>query len=263
MMPSLFFHFHSGQPELKTSIVESGPSGYYYQGLWKALDGTTVHNFENTAITQCLRGKVVHMYGDSTVRQYFEFLNAVLPGLKQFNLHSPKKAGPYMSLDYVNNILVTYRFHAPPIRITYVPAPETRYIANEIDGLVGGANTVVIFCVWAHFGTYPMEIYIRRLRSIRRSVVHLLDRAPDTVVIIRTGAPKAMWLEAAMTKSDWHSLQCNKVLRAMFKGLNVHLIDAWEMVVAHLLPHNLHPRPPIIRNMINVIMSYICPQKDD
>ncbi|KAM6896609.1 NXPE family member 3-like isoform 2-T2 [Lycodopsis pacificus] len=249
-----------GQPQVKSSNVTSGPSGYYYQGVWRALGGTTVHEFNASAISQCLKGKVVHMYGDSTVRQWFEFLNAALPGLKEFDLHSLKQAGPYMSLDNANNMLVTYRCHGPPIHFYPISTRELRYIANELDDLVGGPNTVVVLGIWAHFCTFPMEIYIRRLQSIRRAVVQLLDRAPDTLVVIRTGNPRALNLFVSLTNSDWHTLQLNKVLRAMFKGLNVHLIDAWEMTLAHHLPHNIHPPPPIIRNMINHVVSSICPQ---
>ncbi|XP_032367022.1 NXPE family member 3 [Etheostoma spectabile] len=249
-----------GQPEVESSIAKVGPSGHYYQGVWHALGGPTVRQFNTSAISQCLKGKVVHMYGDSTVRQFFEFLIAEVPGLKEFDLHSPRQAGPYIALDYANNILVTSRFHGPPIRIVPVSTSELRYMANEIDGLIGGPNTVVVFGIWAHFGTFPLEIYIRRLLNIRRAVVRLLDRAPDTLVVIRTGNPKVMSLSASLIFSDWHTLQCNKVLRTMFKGLNVHLIDAWEMVIAHHLPHNLHPPRPIIENMVNVILSYTCPK---
>ncbi|KAL7370860.1 hypothetical protein ABVT39_013138 [Epinephelus coioides] len=250
-----------GQPEVKSSNVTSRPSGYYYQGLWQTLDGTTVHQFNISAISQCLKDKVVHMYGDSTIRQWFEYLNAILPDLKEFDLHSPQKVGPYISLDYANNILVTFRCHGPPLSFTIVPVSELRYIANELDGLIGGTSTVVVFGIGAHFCPFPMEVYIWRLQNIRRAVVRLLDRAPGTVVIIRTGNPRAPALDVALTFGDWYSLQHDKVLRAMFKGLNVHLVDAWEMVVAHHLPHDIHPSGTIIKNMLNVLLSYVCPQK--
>ncbi|XP_062416350.1 NXPE family member 3-like [Pungitius pungitius] len=250
-----------GQLKVKTSSGTSVPSGYYYQGVWRALGGTSLFQFNRSTITQCLKGKVVHMYGDSTIRQWFEFLNAALPGLKEFDLHSPRQIGPFMSLDYENNILVTYRCHGPPIRFSLVPTRELCYIANEIDDLIGGPNTVVVVGIWSHISTFPIEIYIRRLQSIRRAVVQLLDRAPGTLVIIRTASVKALTLYETITNSDWYSLQRDKVLRAMFKGLKVHLIDAWEMTLAHHLPHNLHPQPPIIKNMINHILSYICPHK--
>ncbi|XP_059182124.1 NXPE family member 3-like [Centropristis striata] len=253
---------NEGQPEVKSSIVKSGPSGYYYQGAWRALDGTTVHQFNTaSAISQCLKGKVVHMYGDSTIRQWFEFLNAALPDLKGFDLHSPKGVGPYMSLDYANNILVTFRCHGNPIRFTPFPTTELRYIANELDGIIGGTNTIIVLGIWAHFGSFPVEIYIRRLQNIRRAVVRLLDRSPGTLVIIRTANPRALGLFEALTNSDWYTLQRDQVLRAMFKGLNVHLIDSWEMVLAHNLPHMIHPEPPIIKNMIGILLSYICPEK--
>ncbi|XP_049891818.1 NXPE family member 3-like isoform X3 [Epinephelus moara] len=251
---------NEGQPEVKSSYLTPGPSGYYYQGVWRALGGPTVHQFNNPpAISQCLKGKVVHMYGDSTIRQFFEYLTRALPDLKEFDLHSPRQVGPFMALNYANNIMVTFRCHGPPIRFGKVPASELRYIANELDGLTGGTNTVVVLGIWSHFSTFPMEVYIQRLQNIRRAVVQLLDRAPGTLVIIRSGNPKALTLYETITNSDWYTLQRDKVLRATFKGLNVHLIDAWEMVLAHHLPHSLHPQPPIIENMINVILSHICP----
>ncbi|XP_042259279.1 NXPE family member 3-like [Thunnus maccoyii] len=250
-----------GQPEVMSSSVRSGPSGYYYQDMWQALGGTPVRQFSTSpAISQCLKGKAVHLYGDSTIRQWFEYLTAALPDLKEFNLHNLRHVGPFMALDHANNILVTYRCHGPPIRFVNVPTHDLRYIANEIDSLVGGINTVVVLGIWSHFSTFPIEVYIRRLQSIRRAVVRLLDRAPGTVVVIRTANFKALTLDMSLTNSDWYSLQRDKVLRAMFRGLNVRLLDAWEMALAHHLPHNLHPQPPIIKNMINVLLSYMCPQ---
>uniref|UniRef100_UPI0037E9768C NXPE family member 3-like n=1 Tax=Semicossyphus pulcher TaxID=241346 RepID=UPI0037E9768C len=251
-----------GQPEVKESIGKSGVSGYYYQGAWRALGEIKVGQFNSpSAVNQCLKGKIVHLYGDSTIRQWFEYLNAFLPDAKEFNLYSIKQAGPFMMLDNANKFLVTYRCHGPPISFRNVPISQLRYIANEIDGVTGGDNTVIVFGIWAHFANYPMELFIRRLQSIRRAVVRLLNRAPGTLVVIRTPSLRDLSLYAALTHSDWYSLQQDKVLRAMFEGLKVRLVDAWEMTVAHHLPHLLHPPPPIIKNMIDVLLSYVCPQK--
>lgn len=35
---------------------------------------------ESSAVTYCLKNKVINMYGDSTVRQWFEYLIALAPG---------------------------------------------------------------------------------------------------------------------------------------------------------------------------------------
>lgn len=236
------------------------PAGFYYKGAWKALDGTTVHQFNNDkAMSQCLKGKVIHMYGDSTIRQWFEFLIAKMPGLKKFDLKTPPKTGPFIALDYTNNILLTYRSHGPPIRSPMMSVSRLQYVANELDSVTGGNNTVVIIGVWAHFSTFPVEVYIRRLLNIRRAVVRLLSRAPGTLVVIRTANPKRLTVAESVTTDDYYFFQRDKILRAVFKEVNVQLLDAWEMTQAHYLAHDLHPPPPIIKNIIDVILSHICP----
>ncbi|XP_029016258.1 NXPE family member 3-like [Betta splendens] len=251
----------SGQAEMQKSSVNSEPSGYYYQGVWRALGSTVLQFNTSSAMSECLKEKVVHLYGDSTIRQWFEHLIAAMPDLKDFNLHNSKQNGPFMAFDFANNIMVTYRCHGPPLRFMDVPTGDLRYIANELDGLKGGAGTTVVLSIWSHFSTFPIELYIQRLRGIRKAVLRLLDRSPGTLVIVRTANLKALTLFETLTNSDWYSLQRDKVLRAMFRGLKVHLVDAWEMSLAHHLPHSLHPQPPIIKNMINVLLSYICPPK--
>ncbi|XP_015229758.1 PREDICTED: NXPE family member 3-like isoform X3 [Cyprinodon variegatus] len=250
-------------PSLKgqtNEIMKTKPAGYYYKGVWRALDGTTVNQFNNgTAISSCLKGKMVHLYGDSTIRQWFEYLITRTPDLKKFDLKSPQQTGPFLALDYKNKIMVTFRCHGPPIRFTNLMISQTRFIANELKGMVGGTNTVIVIGIWSHFSTFPVEVYIRRLLNIRRAVVQLLTRAPGTLVIIRTANPKTPNLYETLTNSDWYSLQRDKILRAVFKGVNVRMVDAWEMTVAHSLPHSLHPQLPIIKNMIDVVLSYICP----
>ncbi|KAF7656388.1 hypothetical protein LDENG_00041830 [Lucifuga dentata] len=246
----------------KPEPIKLTPSGYYYGGSWRPLGGVMMRQFnDSSAITQCLRGKVINMYGDSTVRQWFEYLSAFVPELKEFNLHSPKNVGPFMAVDSTHNILLRYRCHGPPIRFSTVTASELRYISNELDGLSGGPDTVVVLSIWAHFSTFPLEVYIRRLRHIRRALVRLLDRAPGTLVVIRSANLQALDQEVSLYNSDWFSLQLNSVLRAMFKGLDVLLVDAWQMTLAHHLPHALHPPPVIVKNMIDMLLSYVCPKK--
>ena len=70
----------------------SGPSGYYYKGAWRALTGIDVGHFDNaSAISQCLKYKMVHLYGDSTVRQWFEYLKSTLPGIDPFTPENDSK----------------------------------------------------------------------------------------------------------------------------------------------------------------------------
>uniref|UniRef100_A0A3Q2E2M8 Neurexophilin and PC-esterase domain family member 3 n=1 Tax=Cyprinodon variegatus TaxID=28743 RepID=A0A3Q2E2M8_CYPVA len=211
----------------------------------------------NNLFTKCTM-KVLHLYGDSTIRQWFEYLLTSTEDLKKFDLKTAKQTGPFIALDYTKNTMVTFNCHAPPIRFGNLPVSLQHYVANELDNVVGGTDTAIVIGVWSHFSTFPVEVYIRRLLSIRKAVLRLLNRAPGTVIIIRTPNPKALTLYETLTNSDWFSLQQYKLLRIIFKGVNVKIVDAWEMTVAHHLPHNLHPQPPIIMNMVNVVLSHIC-----
>ncbi|KAM9406655.1 NXPE family member 3-like isoform 2-T2 [Salvelinus alpinus] len=247
----------------KAAPIRTTASGYYFQGSWRGLGGVVMHQFNDTsAITQCLKGKMVYMYGDSTVRQYYEFLTSFLPELREFNLQSPVSAGPFMAVDITHNILLKYRSHGPPISWTPISISQLRYVANELDGLAGGSDTIVVISIWAHFSTFPVQAYIRRLRHIRRAVVRLLDRAPKTVVVVRSANLRAQSLQESLIFSDWFSVQLDGVLKAMFRGLNILLVDTWEMTLAHHHPHDIHPCPPIIKNMINTILSHVCPVKN-
>ena len=180
-----------------------------------------------------------------------------------FNLHVDRNVSPWslMLVDHADQILMTWRCHAPPLSTRTALVRQLRYIANEVDSLIGGADTVVVIGVWAHFGPLPIEMYIRRMLSIRSAVQRLLDRAPNTVVIMRSGALREQNLYISRSYSDWYYMQNDRVLRSLFKGVNVHWVDAWEMVLANDLRHNIHPKSPIIKNMVDILLTHVCPIK--
>uniref|UniRef100_A0A3Q2PIX0 Neurexophilin and PC-esterase domain family, member 3 n=1 Tax=Fundulus heteroclitus TaxID=8078 RepID=A0A3Q2PIX0_FUNHE len=251
----------AGDGDKVTPSVRLTPSGHYFNSSWRPQGGPPMRRFEDSAaVTQCLRNKVINMYGDSTARQWFEYFLTFVPEIKEINLHSPRNVGPFMAVDTTHNILLKYRCHGPPIRFTTVLTSELRYVSNELDGLAGGPDTVVVLSVWAHFSTFPVEVYVRRLRHIRRAVLRLLGRAPGTLVVIRSANLQALDPEVSLYNSDWYSLQLDTVLKAMFRGLDVVMVDAWEMSLAHHLPHALHPPQAIVQNMIGMLLSHICPE---
>ncbi|NWZ92072.1 NXPE3 protein, partial [Nesospiza acunhae] len=238
----------------------ASPSGYYYEDQWRSRTHW-IHNFNKSDdITECLQGKVIHLFGDSTIRQWFEYLTAFVPG--NFLLFSFVFKDPYKALfltAQTQSWFYCFRCHGPPIRFSTVFSSELRYIANELNSIVGGRNTVVAITIWSHFSTFPVEVYIRRLRNIRRAVLQLLDRSPKTAIVIRTANVQELGPEVSLFNSDWYSFQLDSVMRKMFSGIAVHFVDAWEMSVAHYLPHNLHPNEIIVKNQIDAFLSYVCP----
>uniref|UniRef100_G3SPF5 Neurexophilin and PC-esterase domain family member 3 n=1 Tax=Loxodonta africana TaxID=9785 RepID=G3SPF5_LOXAF len=239
--------------------LDPEPAKYYYRDQWRPRRLRMRRFNDPDNITECLQRKVVYLFGDSTIRQWFEYLTTFVPDLGEFNLGSPKNVGPFLAVDKKHNILLKYRCHGPPIRFTTVFSNELRYVANELNGIVGGKNTVVAIAIWSHFSTFPLEVYIRRLRNIRRAVIQLLDRSPKTVVVIRTANAQELGPEASLFSSDWYNFQLDTILRKMFSGVGVYLVDAWEMTLAHYLPHKLHPDEIIVKNQLDMFLSFVCP----
>jgi len=59
--------------------------------------------------------------------------------------------------------------------------------------------------------------------------------------------------------SDWYSLQLNKILHWAFQDVGVYIIDVWQMTSCHYSKDNMHPGPIIIKNEIDLLLSFICP----
>ncbi|XP_067849184.1 NXPE family member 3-like isoform X1 [Heptranchias perlo] len=182
-------------------------------------------------------------------------------GLRKFDLGNSKNTGPNLALDMDNKIKVEYYPHGKPIQILPISSQDLPFIANKQDDIEGGKSTVIAFTIWCHFNTFPVESYIRRLQNIRRSILRLLNRSPDTVIVIKTANVQALPRDVNFYNSDWYSYQLDLVLRKMFEGINVAFVDAWEMTIAHYLPHELHPERIIIKNEVDVFLSFVCPLK--
>ncbi|XP_048883960.1 NXPE family member 3-like isoform X7 [Brienomyrus brachyistius] len=238
-------------PNLDTPV----PSGFFFEDRWTSLVCHT-KVFSSSDVIRCLTGKQIHMMGDSTLRQWFEYLGKAVPTLKPLNLHTSGKSGPLMIVDTESGILITWRAHGLPLRTNKTPMADLHYITNEIDNLAGGERMVIAFDIWAHFTTYPLAFYVNRLVIIRRSVVSLLQRAPRTLVIIKS----ANTGYKDVYGSDWLSWQLDCTLRAMFQGLPVVLIDTWQMTSCHYSPENIHPVSIVIENEVNLFLSFICLQ---
>ncbi|XP_066578225.1 NXPE family member 3 [Amia ocellicauda] len=270
-------------PGLDTPV----PAGFYFQDRWTSLVCSARSFSSAEQIVGCLKDKQLYMMGDSTLRQWFEYLQTTVPSksprhqhtryatltlptlllrktvksslppaLELMNLHTSGQSGPLLAVDTGNNVILRWRAHGLPIRTLKVPRARLHYIANEIDGLAGDAYTVVGFNLWAHFTTFPLATFVRRVAIIREAVRSLLRRSPQTLVVIKS----ANTGYKDVYGSDWLSLQLDTVLRRMFQGLPVAFIDVWQMTSCHYTPDQIHPQPVVIRNEVDLFLSFVCPQ---
>ncbi|ROJ66300.1 NXPE family member 3 [Anabarilius grahami] len=237
-------------PGLHTPV----PAGFYLNDVWTSFVCSTRH-FTTQTTTECLKDKHIYMMGDSTMRQWFEFFAKAVPTLNQMNLHVQYQSGPLMAVDVENNIDLHWRAHGVPLRTRKTAVASLHYVSNEIDDLGGGPHTVIIFNLGPHFTTYPLDFFTHRVLRIRKAVLALLQRAPDTTVIIKTVNTGYKDIFG----SDWYSLQLDRVLRWAFQDVGVYILDVWQMTACHYNKENIHPGPVIIKNEIDMLLSFICP----
>lgn len=78
---SFFSFFFSETNNLELS-QDSGtfPSGYYYKDQWRPRKLKMRQFNDPDNITECLQRKLVYLFGDSTIRQWFEYLTTFVPG---------------------------------------------------------------------------------------------------------------------------------------------------------------------------------------
>ncbi|XP_068130010.1 NXPE family member 3-like isoform X2 [Hyperolius riggenbachi] len=233
------------------------PSGYYYQDAWQSLTCSNQHFDEPTRAAKCLSGKIVYMFGDSTLRQWWEYLLNFIPTLKEIHLHvAHHNTGPLLATDAENDYLVQWRPHHRPLRMEILRVNDLHYIASELDALGAHENFVIVLNCWSHFLSFPVGRYIKRLHQIRKAVSRLLERSPKTKVIFKSANTGYRYEHG----SDWLSLQLDLIMRAMFSKLPVIILDVWQMTSCHREPENLHPPRIIIKNEVDLMLSFICPQ---
>ncbi|XP_003470211.4 NXPE family member 3-like [Cavia porcellus] len=245
----------SPQLPCRPGLLSPKPSGFYHGNVWHSLACSSRSFPTADSIVGCLAGRIVHMMGDSTLRQWWEYLRDTVPSLKPLDLHVTYQAGPLMAVDTTRGIVLHWRAHSWPLRTFHTPVASLHSVVRELTGLAGGPHTVVVLGLGAHFTTFPPSIFVRRLAGIRAAVMALLARAPSTLVVIKL----ANTGYKSVYGSDWLTLQMNRLLRAAFSDLRVAFIDAWEMTSSLALTDKIHPVKLIVSNEVDLLLSFICP----
>nr|XP_055052898.1 NXPE family member 3-like isoform X2 [Misgurnus anguillicaudatus] len=238
------------RPGLHTPV----PAGFYLNDVWTSFVCST-HHFTSQTTTQCLKDKHIYLMGDSTLRQWFELLLKVVPTLKEMNLHVLQPAGPHLAVDVENNIDVHWRHHGLPVRCQKSEVTNLHYISNQIDDLNGGPHSVFVIHLGVHFSTYPLDYFTKRVLRTRKAVLDLLQRAPETTVVIKTANTGFKDLFG----SDWYVQQLDTILRWAFQDVGVYILDVWQMTACHYNKENIHPGEVILRNEMDILLSFICP----
>nr|DBA22279.1 TPA: hypothetical protein GDO54_013318 [Pyxicephalus adspersus] len=233
------------------------PSGYFLRTQWNPVNCKRYKPETSFAINKCLSGKMIYFLGDSTLRQWIEYIPKVIKTLKFFDMQGKGIHRTHLALDLKNNLYVKWKKHGHPfVTHSLYTVKDYSSIAREIDQLAGGANTVIAVTLGQHFRAFPIILFIERLLKIRKAIENLLKRSPETKVIIKTENTREINLDVERF-SDFHGYTQYLLMKEVFLGLNVGVIDAWDMTTA-FGSYNAHPSETIIQNQINMLLSFIC-----
>ncbi|XP_035663418.1 NXPE family member 3-like [Branchiostoma floridae] len=243
---------------VKPVNVSCNTSGYHGRYGYNNVKGGQLYDSfsSQTGWQQCLKGKTLYFMGDSTIRQWWEHLVRIINMTETHIPEAIHATGPLLARDPVNNITANFLIHGPPLRGS-IKTFLIKYVANAIDEIEGGPNDVVGITMWAHFVSYPVEVYTKRMEAVRAAIQRLLHRSPETLVVIK--AANACHGDE-ITFGYWLAYKLDLIMRDMFRGMNVVLVDTWEMTHAqHWHKDILHPPGDIIVQELEFFCSFICP----
>ncbi|KAM4652094.1 NXPE family member 1-like [Discoglossus pictus] len=243
----------------KCTIGKSSPfpSGYFLNNTWHPLFCNLSSFGPLSQIDKCLSGKMIYLMGDSTIRQWIQAFTNLMKNLTFFDLHGNGWHRKFLALDMERNIYIQWKKHGHPfVTHSFFTVKDHAYTSHQIDQIAGGSYTVIVISLGQHFRPFPIFLFIRRILNIRKAIERLFLRSPDTKVIIKSENTREINPDAERF-SDFHGYIQYLLVKDIFKGLNVGMIDAWDMTTA-FGSLDTHPVIDIIKNQINMFLAYIC-----
>ncbi|KAJ8368530.1 hypothetical protein SKAU_G00085580 [Synaphobranchus kaupii] len=212
--------------------------------------------FSAAAITRCLKGKILYILGDSTARQWLQYLTRKVKGLR---IVSGSRFQSYLAVHARNNITVRWMKHNHPWNSNFASNVKAATIPEVLDSIaVGGRqkDAIVVIGIGQHFRPFPPEVFIRRLQSIRRAILRLQARSHEARVVIKL-ENNLEFKSPMITVSDWYGHMQNLAQRKVFEGMKVAVVDAWDMTVA-ASSFSVHPNQVVVYNQVALALSYSC-----
>ncbi|XP_055963501.1 NXPE family member 1-like [Sorex fumeus] len=232
------------------------PGGYTLSGKWVTTFCDQIQ-FDAAKATDCLKGKLVYLLGDSTLRQWIYYLPNVVKTLKYFDLHGTGKFKKHQLLDADRQTQIWWIKHSYPfVTQELYSVRDEVHIGQEIDRIPGDKNTAIVITIGQHFRPFPIDIFIRRTISIRNAIERLFIRSPATKVIVKTENIREMHINTEWF-GDFHGYIQYLIMKDIFKDLNVGTIDVWDMTIAYN-SNNVHPPDQVLGYQINMFLNYIC-----
>ena len=243
--------------------IRNSTSGYWQNKQWRFMNcySNVAHTFQG--YRQCLSGKTIIFFGDSTVRQYVEYTLFDILGLSQKSLKDARgEERTYHSREWYesNGARVTYLKHAMPFHNPDLPPAGITSYATELSTLatsdINDTGLVLMFNYHVHLQAYPLLAYRERVAKLVTSLRFFLERKPRAKIFIKS-PHFCVW--DIRWYDHWLSTMYINILFEEFGDLmeRVIYLDVWAISLAHNNV-DLHPQGATFDSQIQQFMSYIC-----
>ncbi|XP_019616303.1 PREDICTED: NXPE family member 3-like [Branchiostoma belcheri] len=168
---------------------------------------------------------------------------------------------PVFARNNESNTTLHYQFHHFPLnQAKPISVNDLYYVAERIDSIIGGPNVVIILGLWGHYTAEPIETFRSRVYGVRRAIERMHRRYPDTKVIWRTSNVRDhVRFFHFVENSDWYAHELMLEGQKILQGVNISIIDVWDMSESMWHEPIMHPPEDVVENHINMLLSYICP----
>ncbi|XP_002734670.1 NXPE family member 3-like [Saccoglossus kowalevskii] len=241
-------------PPCNAEFPVSISDGFWINGsIWQSLVCKSRH-FTMEEALDCLRGKDVYFFGDSTLRLWHDsFIN-----VGDMNMTVSRDGAHRLLTSHDYNLTILFQFHAIRIGSSNGDFKNQRFESGVIDSL-RSCYVVVVLSLTYHFGPWTTKSFTERLLHTRNAVERLLSRCPGTIVVIKSSHPRDHnSREGYVHSSDWTLFEMNSITRKLFTGIGVRFLDVYDMSLSHYTNNHVHMQA-IVPQQVDLFLSYVCP----
>ena len=243
------------------------PSGYWWGGRWHFANCHPNIPHDMDKYRQCLRGKTIYFFGDSTVRQYMQYLCEHLLDINRNKISVyflGENGTTYHLRDVISKygISMAFRKHAMPMHNPKFPSHGITSYSTELQTLsqsdILDDSLIVCIGLHLHFKVFPIKVFRDRIAKLAVAITEFLKKKPKTKFLFK--GPHYINADINCFHSDM-ALLYRDIVYDEFSKLNllskVIYLDTWWITVT--FDNNLtHPKKYVFESQIQQFMAYLC-----
>ncbi|XP_059147833.1 NXPE family member 4-like [Physella acuta] len=236
---------------------KSRPTGFWSPGfVWNSLICKPSPKVSIHWAQKCLQNTKVWIIGDSNGNMtYSSFLRITLCNKTTGGWPGRSKCvAPSIGLE------INAMPHEKPQYANLLRSDHIGSIPDVLDNISSTGKHIVFVHYYLHYTPAHPSVFYLRMKALRLALARLLKRNPSVLAVIR--GPHVATVDWSINHAiggDPLGPRFVEIIKEMFRGLEdrVLYLDGWDMTIA-LENSAFHPTSYLTREMVNIILSYIC-----